>query len=186
MSEKIVKFVDGKMISYTLYDLVDNTDKILSTVTEPFDFMSPPTEPTELAISLTQTMNKHGGIGLAANQVGLPFRVFVMGLHGSYYACFNPEIVSTFGQVGAEEGCLSYPGLFLKVQRADRVTMKYQDASGTFKEETFTGLTAKIIQHEIDHLNGKLWTDSVPRVSLMRAKEKVKINKKRAQRARVI
>ena len=176
MSEKKIKYVDGQMYTYQLYDLVDPYSDILNQKLELFDFNNPPIPPRELAVSLIETMVKNRGIGMAANQAGLPYRVFVMGAEKVGFACFNPEIIEAIGDETYEEGCLSFPGLFIKIPRASTIKVRYTDMNGITKEETFSGLTARIFQHELDHLNGITYTTKVSKLNLERAKEKVKRN----------
>lgn len=105
------------------------------------------------------------GIGLAANQVGLPFRFFILNLtadpeqpeHEQVF--INPEIVKRHSSDEAEEGCLSLPGLYAPVQRAKRIRTKSYDLEGNLVETEAEGLLARAIQHEIDHLDGKLFID---------------------------
>jgi len=180
MSEKKIKFVDGEMYEYEIMDLVDPYSEVLKTVTPHFDFENPPTDPKKLGISLVETMVKNNGVGLAAPQVGLPYRVFVMGAEGVGFACFNPEILEEYhGYDRFEEGCLSFRGLFLSINRPERVKVRYQDWNGLVKEETFSGLTGRIFQHERDHLDGIVFTTKVSKTVLERAKDKVKSNCKR-------
>lgn len=182
--KRIVKYVDGNMLDYTIYDLVPPHAKVLWERTQEFDFNRPPILPRQLATSLLHTMAEKGGLGLSANQVGLPYRVFVMG-HGKTFCCFfNPEIVEETGENDSiQEGCLTYPNLFLRVKRASRIKVRWTDEEKRQREETFDGFTARIIQHEMDHLNGTCYTKRVPAVKLQRAKERVKINKRRARDA---
>ena len=180
MSEKKIKFVDGKMYEYEIMDLVDPYSEVLKTLTPPFDFSNPPTDPKKLGVSLVETMVKHNGVGLAAPQVGLSYRVFVMGAEGVGFACFNPEILEEYhGYDRFDEGCLSFKGLFLPINRPERVKVRYQDWNGLVKEETFSGLTARIFQHERDHLDGIVFTTKVSKTVLERAKGKVKSNCKK-------
>jgi peptide deformylase len=90
MSEKKIKFVDGQTYDYEIYNRIDPYSDILKQKLEPFDFNNPPIAPRYLAVSLIETMVKYRGVGLAANQVGLPYRVFVMGAEKVGFACFNP------------------------------------------------------------------------------------------------
>lgn len=179
MPEKKLKIVDGVTYTYELYDKIDPHSEILKTKLESFGFNKPPVNPRELAISLIETMVKYRGVGLAANQVGLPYRVFVMGAEKVGFACFNPEILEKRGEEIIEEGCISFPGLYLKIPRAASIDVRYIDMNGVTKEERFDGLTARIFQHELDHLNGICYTSKVSRLVLERAKEKVKINLKK-------
>ena len=178
----ILKYSAGQMVEYTLYELVNKHEKILWEKVEPFDFSRPPEDPKKIAVSLLQTMVDRGGVGLSANQVGLPYRVFVMGGGEHWFACFNPEIVESYGEnVDHDEGCLTYPGLFLKIKRANRVKLKYQDHNGTVNEKAFDGFTARVVQHEMEHLNGSSFTKQVSSIVLRRAQEKVKTNLRRAK-----
>jgi peptide deformylase len=179
MSDKKIKFVDGQMYEYEIYNFVDSYSDVLAQKTEPFDFNNPPVPPRYLAVSLIETMVQNRGIGLAANQVGLPYRVFVMGAQNVAFACFNPEILETEGEETVHEGCLSFPGLYLKVKRPFKIKVRYTEMNGNEKEVTFEGLTARIFQHELDHLNGVKFTSLVGPVALDIAKQKVKKNLKK-------
>jgi len=120
------------------------------------------------------------GIGLAANQVGLPFRFFVLNLtadpaqpeHEQVF--INPEIVKRHSSDEAEEGCLSLPGLYAPVQRAKRIRMKSYDLEGNLVEVEAEGLLARAIQHEIDHLDGKLFIDCLGVIGRTRISGKVR------------
>lgn len=183
MAEKKIKFVDGNMYEYEIYDLIDPYSDILRTKLDLFDFNSPPIQPRYLAISLIETMVKNRGVGLAANQCGLPYRVFVMGAEKVGFACFNPEILESYGEEKMEEGCLSFKGLYLPIKRASTIKVRYTDMNGVTKEETFSGLTARIFLHEYDHLEGIVFTSKVSPIVLERSKRKVKSNLKRIEMA---
>lgn len=183
MSNKKSKVVDGKTYEYELYTRVDPHSDILKQTLEPFDFWEAPINPKYLAISLLETMISYGGIGMAANQVGLPYRVFVMGSKdGAGFACFNPEILESSGEETYDEGCISFPGLFLKVKRAKKIKVKYTDMNGVERTQEFDGLTARIFQHELDHLNGIHFTSKVSKTVLDRSKDKIKKNLKKIER----
>ena len=101
------------------------------------------------------------GVGLAANQVGLPYRFFVMNQTGEAkhpeeeYVFLNPEITRGSGKpVLGEEGCLSFPKLYIEVPRAPKVTISAYNLQGEAVKMTFTGFAARIVQHEYDHLDG--------------------------------
>ena len=108
---------------------------------------------------LLDTMRDAPGIGLAANQVGVPLRVAVIELEEKVTELVNPQIVRSSGEVIDWEGCLSIPGFVAEVKRAAKVTVKAQDRHG--KEFRVKGeeLLARALQHEIDHLNGVLYID---------------------------
>jgi peptide deformylase len=123
------------------------------------------------------------GIGLAANQIGLDKRVFVMGSHNIEgfplpFAVFNPVITETSEeQVLDQEGCLSYPGLFLQVKRPAWIIAQYQDSKGNIREIKAEGYLAKCFQHEYDHLNGICFVDKVSQMKLQLAMKKLKKRK---------
>ncbi len=178
-SKEKLKFINGNMYKYRLYGLVDEYSSILREKMVPFDFSSPPMDPQELSYSLIETMIQNRGIGLSSNQVGLSYRVFSMG-HGELcYCCFNPEILEVEGLDAYMEGCLSFPGLFLNINRPSIIKVRFTTMKGNVIEESFSGLTAKIFQHELDHLDGTVFTSKVSQVKLNMAKKKVKGNLKK-------
>jgi len=136
-------------------EIVKFPDKILSTPTANFDFVTPQVNPHELVREMLEIMNANKGIGLSANQIGYSVRVFVMRGVDQNYACFNPKIVGHSEEENTlEEGCLSYPGLNIKIKRWNTVRLRFQTASGGIDTLSVAGLTARVIQHEIDHLDG--------------------------------
>ena len=159
---------------YEIYDLVKSTDPVLKQVCKPFDFANPPIDPMHLASSLFETMFKNSGLGLSAPQVGLPYQVFVVGYDNTNkQVFFNPEIIETSKDFDDHlEGCLSFKHLFFKIKRPNEIKVKYQHVNGEWKEDKFTGLTARCIQHEHDHLAGVCFTERVGKTTLMMAKEK--------------
>jgi peptide deformylase len=142
------------MIKSMVYDLIDYDSAILEKELAPFDFVNPPIDPQELALNLLETMRHHKGIGLSANQVGLPYRLFVMEGDPAF-ACFNPKIVDVSEEViPLMEGCLSYPGVAAQVKRPAHVRVRFTSPDGNVMTRKFTGMTARIFQHEYDHLQG--------------------------------
>lgn len=138
-------------------ELINANDPLLHERLETFDFNNPPGDPEEIATQLVEFMREKNGIGLSANQVGLPYRVFVMEGEPAY-ACFNPRIVMDGEeQVLLEEGCLSFIGLNVKVKRAKVIKVRFQGPDGEIYTKTLTGLTARVFQHELDHLNGEVF-----------------------------
>jgi peptide deformylase len=108
-----------------------------------------------LAESMHNFMRTQNGIGLAAPQIGISKRLFVMEVSGTKWNCFNPEIVeSALTLVDWDEGCLSFPGDRCIIKRPLWVGVRYQDHEGSWKEETLDGLAARCFQHELDHLDG--------------------------------
>lgn len=112
-----------------------------------------------LIADLFATMNAAEGIGLAAPQVGRRERVFVMDVDDNPMAMVNPEIILREGSERAEEGCLSIPEIFGDVDRAARIIVRALDAAGEPFEIELTDLSARCVQHELDHLDGKLFID---------------------------
>jgi peptide deformylase len=112
-----------------------------------------------LVEDMFETMDAAKGIGLAANQVGANRRVAVVDVDGDRFAMINPRIVETEGRDLAEEGCLSIPDIYGDVTRPDRVVIEALDAAGNRYRKEATGLKARAIQHEIDHLDGILFLD---------------------------
>lgn len=142
------------MIESMVYDLIDYDSAILNEELPLFDFENPPTDPLELAKNLLDTMRHHKGIGLSANQVGLPYRVFVMEGDPAF-ACFNPKIVDVSEDiVSLPEGCLSYRGVNVPVKRPAHVRVRFTAPDGNTMTRKFTGMTARVFQHEYDHLEG--------------------------------
>ncbi|MBI1733035.1 MAG: peptide deformylase [Gammaproteobacteria bacterium] len=129
-----------------------------------------------LARDMLETMYAQRGIGLAATQVSIPLRVVVMDLSEDRNApqiFINPEILTTEGIGEGEEGCLSVPGFFDKVPRAQRITFQYQDLDGRLIAAPAEALLAICMQHEIDHLNGKLFIDYLSRLKRQRLRKKI-------------
>lgn len=179
---RIIKFVNNDMIEYEIRQLVDFYDPILRQPTIPFDF-SKRTDAKFIAYTLAETMSHYGGLGLSANQIGLKDRVCVVNMGKEAWTLFNPEIIeNSLTYANFSEGCLSYRGLYLKCNRYDHIKVKFQAIGGQFLEQEFDGLTAVCVQHEIDHLNGIVFTDKISPINLEKAKRKVKTNLKKMSR----
>ena len=145
-----------------------------------FDFNNPPIDPNELASSLVETCKKHNGLGLSANQCGYEYRVFVMGAGEHFIACFNPKVISLDEETShMPEGCLSFPLLQLNITRPKTVVVEYQDWTGEVHTQTFVGLTARVFLHELDHMNGIVYTDKAKPLALQSGLKKMqKIQRK--------
>ena len=132
----------------------------------------------ELSDAMFESMSKYGGIGLSANQVGLPFNMFVIGGHpsiekGLKMTCFNPMIVPASDEtVRMKEGCLTFPFIFLDIERPRKVVVKYTDNKGDLQEAHLDGMMSRIFQHEYDHMLGRNFTEKVSKFKLKRAMEK--------------
>ncbi len=125
-------------------------------------------------VDMVKTMIDSGGIGLAANQVGVARRVFAIHLTDQVPFCmFNPVLVEhATDSVDGEEGCLSFPDLFLKVKRYSRVSVEYFDRLGQKCIMELNGIDARCFQHELDHLNGVCFTEKISQLKLALAKKK--------------
>ena len=132
----------------------------------------------ELTDAMFLAMKKYGGIGLSANQVGLPFRMFVAGGHpelekGMAIAMYNPVIKSISDDTTMlKEGCLSFPFIFLAIKRPKDVVMSYTDTNGKEQEAHLQGLMARVCLHEYDHMQGKVFTEHASKMKLYMAKKK--------------
>jgi len=167
-----------------LYPLVKEDDPNFHTVLEDFDFQNPPCDPLKLSLDLFTTMRYNKGAGIAANQVGLPYRMFLM--YGDpVLPIFNPEIVAVSDATcKMEEGCLTFPKLFLNIERPRAVKVKFQSAKGIWSTRTFYGMSGRIFLHEFDHLNGIDFTTKVNRIHLDRARNKARLAKRREKHKR--
>ena len=131
-------------------------------------------ETKRIIADMTETMWHQVGIGLAAPQVGLPYRILVMDDgKGGAQALINPEIETRSGTIREEEGCLSLPGVFGVVERSKTITVKAMAADGKPVSLEASGLKARIVQHELDHLDGVLFIDRLPPVTRDRIKKKI-------------
>jgi len=165
-----------------IYDLVKDTDPILHQPTERFDFSNPPIDPYELVANLKETMVAKRGIGLSANQVGIPYSVFIIGDFNdpdNILSVFNPRIVyESDDEVLIEEGCLSYPGLFIKIKRPNIIRVRYAGPDGEIQTNMFDGIPARVFLHEYDHMEGAVFTSKASRLRLQQAKkQKVKLDR---------
>jgi peptide deformylase len=132
-------------------------DPVLREETRPVEAFTP--ELKQLIEDMFETMHAARGVGLAAPQVGRLERLTVMDVHGERYVLINPEIVEREGTIKWEEGCLSIPELYGDVTRSARVVVEALDAEGKPVRVEGTELLGVCLQHEIDHLHGKLFID---------------------------
>ena len=137
-----------------------------------------------LVDDMFESMYAAPGIGLAATQVDVHRRVIVIDVSEARdepLVFINPEILSREGVAQTEEGCLSVPGIFDQVERAEKVRVRSRDRTGALIEKEYTGVLAVCIQHEMDHLEGKLFVDYLS--DLKRQRIRKKLEKERKQRA---
>lgn len=132
-------------------------DPVLRQETIPVDAVTP--ELQRLIDDMLETMHAARGVGLAAPQVGRRERVTVVDVHGAGYVLINPEIVEREGTITWEEGCLSLPEIYGDITRSARVVVRALDREGNGLEVEGTELLGVCLQHEIDHLHGKLFID---------------------------
>ena len=153
--------------------LIYEHDPVLKEKAESWDFKNH-VNAAVIESEMLETMRSSNGIGLAANQVGLLRRVFVMKLQdGREIGCFNPWIM--FGdndKITGEEGCLSFPNLWLKVKRDNKITASYLDNTGKQCIIELEGIDARCFQHELDHLDGVTFTEYVSDLKLQLARKK--------------
>jgi len=131
----------------------------------------------ELARRMVETMHANNGLGLAGPQVGVGRSIVIVssdGQPGNGLVLINPEIVQSESEQVGEEGCLSFPGIFVKIRRFERVRVRYQDVTGQGSEIEAEGLFARAIQHECDHLQGRLLVDRMSAVQKMAQRRRLR------------
>ena len=137
---------------------------------------------------LIDSMEHYQGVGLSANQIGVAERVFIMYEDVStrkILTCFNPNIIETSKeQILMDEGCLTYPGVWLKVKRPYAVLFEYEDEKGEKHQKELVGLPSRIFQHEYDHMEGTDFTQKVSRLKIDRAMKKLNKTVKRLQKSK--
>lgn len=151
------------MIDLSNLKLITGKDPILMKPAEKFDFSNPPCDPWDLAEAMVKIMVDNNGMGLSACQVGLPYAVFAM-LGEPNHVMFNPKIVDLSEEkIILEEGCLSFPGIVAPISRSRHVKVRFTGPDGQTTTKKFTGMSARVVQHEMDHLNGVLFFNHLPR-----------------------
>ena len=132
---------------------------------------------------LKYTMKLYNGIGLSANQCGVYERVFVIGSDQFQMACINPKVLEVSEKLDkSNEGCLSFPGLFLSIPRPFSVHAEFTDENGQLQRMWLDGLTARCYLHELDHMNGIKFTSKVGRVAMSQGRRKQSKILKKMQR----
>jgi peptide deformylase len=158
-----------------LLPILQYPDERLHTVAAPVTRVDD--EIRSLVRNMAETMYAAPGIGLAATQVNVHKRVIVIDLsetQDQLQVFINPEIVASSGEAECEEGCLSVPGVFEKVTRAERVTVRALDEQGDERTVEAEGLLAVCIQHEMDHLQGKVFVEYLSRLKQDRIRSRLK------------
>ncbi len=149
-------------------------DPRLRKVSKPIDVIDDALQ--TLIDDMFETMYHARGVGLAAPQIGINIRLSVIDVVGDktqQLVLINPEIIAREGEVEYQEGCLSVPSVYDTVKRAETITMRAQDRTGQFYEITASELLGECIQHEIDHLNGKLYIDLLSPLKRNMARKKL-------------
>ena len=167
----------------TIHKIIYLPDPRLRRVAQPVETFDD--ELQVLIDDMFETMYDANGVGLAAPQIAIDLRLSVIDVKGDkseQIVIANPEIIASEGEIEYQEGCLSVPGAFDTVIRAQTVTVRAQDRFGKFFEMTSEGLLAECFQHEIDHLNGKLFIDLLS--PLKRTMVKRKLDKFKRQQLR--
>ena len=138
---------------------------------------SPDLDRDDVEEKLLDSMKNYNGIGLSANQIGIMERVFVMYSDvkkRETITCFNPKIVTQSDtKILMDEGCLTYPGLWLTVKRPDGIEVQYEDKSGEIQHQAMFGLECRIFLHEYDHMEGMDFTQKVSKLRLKRAQKRL-------------
>lgn len=149
-------------------NIVKFPDPILAERMPEFDFSNPILDPVELEKSMLELMYKFDGIGLAANQVGIRTRMFVMGHKenpSAGQAFFNPIIIANTENIeDLEEGCLSFPGIYVNIKRPKAIKARWQNNKGEWEEGEFDGYNCKCFLHEFDHLEGITFKNRVSEI----------------------
>ena len=144
MKQELIEITDEPI---PVFGLVSYTDPILTRPCVEFDFDNPPLDPIEFSKDLVKIMRDSDGLGLSANQIGVPYRVFAMRADPNK-VMFNPKIVNLSDEtIILEEGCLSFPGLYVRIKRSRHARIRYTQPNGETLTEQFTGMSARVIQH---------------------------------------
>ena len=168
-----------------IYTLLENDNTAL---TIPLSGCSEDLDRQELKENLIETMKNFHGIGLSASQCGVMERVFVMYSDvkkDEIIACFNPQILSEGTEmVMMDEGCLTWPGLWLKVRRPDHINCSFEDENGDSHKVTMMGLECRVFQHEMDHMGGTNFTKRVSKLKFDMAKKRAAKMKKKSMNSK--
>lgn len=170
------------MTEYNLELLPEGHEQLLE-VSDEWDFDADGS-PEELVRAMSKFMADNGGVGLAAPQVGIKKRIFIMGNFIKLVACINPKIVSLSDERENDlEGCLSFPDLFMKVKRPATAVVQYNTISGELVERELSGFECRVFLHEYDHLIGVTFDQRVGNLTYKMAKDKRKKESKKKVRA---
>jgi len=158
-------------------ELVHPNSFILRQKCENFDFKNLKFDPINFAQEMIKFMYEHNGIGLAANQIGFNVNVFCMRGSPENFVCYNPRIVDHGEEVVTlEEGCLTYPYLIIPLKRYKSIKVRFNTPNGDILTKKFSDMTARVVQHEMMHLNGQLFWEGISRTQFERARKKNNLN----------
>ena len=157
-------------------ELVLEDEPILKKRGIPFDFENPQEDSKKLKEELFEAMVKYDGIGLSACQIGVDLKVFVMRFNGDAIVCFNPRITHYSEETSyISEGCLTFPGLYFPVTRSYGINCTYATEEGEMVSASFVEISAKVFQHEYDHMLGKLYLEYASNYMIKNARRKQKL-----------
>jgi peptide deformylase len=163
-------------------DIVIWPDKVLDSPTKEVGEFGPKLE--ELLQDMIESMNEAEGIGIAANQIGIPLKVAIVTREdGSWFEIVNPTVLETSEPLELREGCLSVPDQFEMTPRFRKVKVRYQDRTGAWHEVTAEDKLAHVFQHEIDHLDGKVFVTRLSSLKRGLIRDKMKKYKALAKRS---
>ena len=164
--------------------LVEENNHILKTICDPFDFENPLMDPHKLEEELQKIRIAGNCVGLAAPQVGINTRVLVLGTTSEFQMSYFNPIIAAVGPAEEYfiEGCLSYPGLFVKIKRPKDIAIVWWDADGEQHDMKYNQMVSRILQHEIDHLNGITFLERANRYHLEKARKELKIYNRRKRK----
>ena len=170
-------------MSDLICELVKETDPFLREKPEIFNFENPQVDPEKLQEQLVENMIHHEGYGLSANQIGIPVHVFSMIMDDNALVVFNPEILEwSDDSTYMMEGCLSFPGLWIAIERAKSIAVKFQVFDGEEQGGSMTDMSARIFQHESEHMDGDIFIDNVSGFKVKSAMRKRKIYLRKLKR----
>ena len=155
------------------FKMLDENHPLLKQPIPEYKGILPSTPMDTLIKRLKMTMKLYGGIGLSANQCGVQSRVFVLGIDDFFIACINPKVIDQSPNLVKEnEGCLSFPGLYLKLERPEWIEVEFTEPTGDTVQARLEGITARCYLHELDHMNGIRFVDDVGAATLNVARRK--------------
>jgi peptide deformylase len=161
-------------------------DPILRERMPEVDFSNNTLDLESIEKEMTEIMLSNNGMGLSANQVGLRLRMFIMGSSvEDTQAFYNPEVIANTDTLyDDEEGCLSFPGIYVNIKRPRKIKARWQNRKGQYQEGEFSGYACKCFLHEFDHLEGIVFQDRVSQVKWMLAVKKSKKDQKKNARTK--